>query len=480
MYVSFFFLALSSLALALIFTPLVIQLCGALGVVDHPNSRKLHTDPVPRAGGVVIILSYVLACIILVTIKARGGSFIWAARSNIFQLVPAAALVFLTGLVDDMIGMKAASKLFFEVIAAIAAFIAGVHLTMFGGHALSPWLSLPATVLWLVLCANALNLIDGVDGLACGVGLFATATALLAAGVQHNISLALAVIPLFGALLGFMGYNYNPAKIFLGDSGSLFVGFLLGCFGIVWSQKSATMLGMTAPMMVFALPLVDTALAVVRRVLNNKPIFSADRGHIHHRLLDRGLTPFKVVMLLYACCAIGSLCSVAVVNAHTSEAALIVFGVFLWIGVNALGYVEFGIVASLLHPRNFSPVIAAQVRLLALEKSLAEANTADDCWLAVRAASKDLGFSQLCMRLDGTFYQERLSATSPREPAWTTRVPLSATEFVNVSHEFCDAKAPVMMAPFAAVLHRALEPKLSGLRCGRPAQAEVIVFETAS
>jgi UDP-GlcNAc:undecaprenyl-phosphate GlcNAc-1-phosphate transferase len=480
MYFSLLFLALSSLALSLLFTPLVIRLCASWGVLDHPGNRKLHTDPIPRAGGVVIILSYVLACALLVTTRATGGGFIWAARANIFQLLPAAALVFLTGLIDDVKGLKAVSKLLAEIVAAIAAFVAGVHLTSLGGHALSPWLSLPATVLWLVLCANALNLIDGVDGLACGVGLFATATALLAAVVQHNISLGLAVMPLFGALLGFMGYNYNPAKIFLGDSGSLFVGFLLGCFGIIWGQKSATLLGMTAPMMVFALPLLDTALAIVRRILNNKPIFSADRGHIHHRLLDRGLTPFKVVILLYACCAIGALCSVAVVNSHTSEAALIVFGLLIWFGVNALGYAEFGVVATLLHPRNFSPVVAAQVRLLALERSLAAATTADDCWLAVRAASKDLGFCQLCMRLDGTFYQERFFGSPAPDRTWTTRVPLSTTEFVNLGHEFHDSNAPTMMAPFAAVLHRALVPKLSGLRSDRPEKADVIAFENAS
>jgi UDP-GlcNAc:undecaprenyl-phosphate GlcNAc-1-phosphate transferase len=477
---SLLFLSLSSLALSLIFTPLVINLCVSWGVLDHPGGRKVHTGPIPRAGGVAIILSYGLAFALLVTSRAKAGGLIWEARNSIFQLIPAAALVFLAGLIDDVKGLKPATKLFAEVVAALAAYVAGVHLNMIGGHALSPWLSLPATVIWLVVCTNALNLIDGVDGLACGVGLFATATAMLAAGVQHNINLAFAVIPLFGALLGFMGYNYNPAKIFLGDSGSLFVGFLLGCFGIIWSQRSPTLLAMTAPMMVFALPLLETVLAIVRRFLTNNPIFSADRNHIHHRLLDRGLTPPKVVLLLYACCAVGSICSVAVVSSYTSKAALIVFAAFILIGVNALGYVEFGIVASLLHPRNFSPVIAAQVRLLALEKTLAAALTADDCWCALRAASKDLGFSQLCMRLNGTFYQEKFSSGPTGELAWTTRVPLSATEFVNVGHAFYDSKAPIIMAPFAAILHRALVPKLNSLRCDRPEQADVIEFQSAS
>lgn len=479
---SLIFLAMSSLGLSLVFTPMVINLCRQWGVLDHPNGRKLHRDPTPRAGGIAVILSYVLACTILVATHLKGGGTIWTARDNVLHLMPAAAIVFLVGLLDDIYGLRAVTKLLAEIAAAIAAYVAGIHLTVFGGHPLSAWLSLPATVVWLVICANALNLIDGLDGLACGVGLFATGTALLAAITQHNLNLALAVMPLFGALLGFMGYNYNPAKIFLGDSGSLFVGFLLGCFGILWGQKSATLLGMTAPMMVFALPLLDTSLAVIRRILNNRPIFSPDRGHIHHRLLDRGLSPPKVVMLLYACCAIGALCSVAVVNSHTSEAAVIAFAILIWIGVSALGYSEFRIAANLLHPRNLGSVVAAQMRLISLEESLAAATTPEECWLALRAAAQELGFSQLCMRLNGAFYQTRFPGNADDPQACTTRVPLSATEFVNVGHEFHSRTAPIVMVPFAVVLHRALKPKLENLRSSSPKQAiaDVIAFENAS
>ena len=156
---------------------------------------------------------------------------------------------------------------------------------------ISPWLSLPLTLLWLVGCANAFNLIDGIDGLATGAGLFATVTILIGALLSNNVPLALATVPLAGALLGFLRYNFNPASIFLGDSGSLTIGFLLGCYGVLWSQKGATMLGMTAPLMALAVPLLDTGLAVARRFLRHQPIMSGDAAHIHHRLLARGLTP---------------------------------------------------------------------------------------------------------------------------------------------------------------------------------------------
>src|SRR5258707_5829576 len=139
------------------------------------------------------------------------------------------------------------------------------------------WWSLPLTIVWLVVCANAFNLIDGVDGLATGLGLFATVTTLIIALLQGNLALAVATAPLVGALLGFLRYNFNPASIFLGDSGSLLVGFLLGCFGVIWSQKSATILGMTAPLMALSIPLVDLCLSIVRRFLRRQPILRCDR-----------------------------------------------------------------------------------------------------------------------------------------------------------------------------------------------------------
>src|SRR5947208_10567281 len=168
--------------------------------------------------------------------------------------------------------------------------MAGVNVSGVAGFAAHGWWSFPITVGWLVVCSNAFNLIDGMDGLATGVGLFAAFTTLAAALLQNNALLALATAPLVGALLAFLRYNFNPASIFLGDCGSLTIGFLLGCFAAVWSQKSATLLGMTAPVMALSVPLLDTGIAVVRRFLRRQPIFSADRNHLHHRLLDRGFS----------------------------------------------------------------------------------------------------------------------------------------------------------------------------------------------
>src|SRR5208337_5346983 len=177
------------------------------------------------------------------------------------SLLPAAVIIFLTGLLDDLRGLSAWQKLGGQFIAATVAVWSGVQITSIAWHQFPSWFAIPLTVVWLVGCTNALNLIDGVDGLAAGVGLLVTTITLIAALLGHNIGMAIAIVPLVGALLGFLRFNFNPASIFLGDSGSLFIGFLLGCYSVLWSQKSATILGMTAPLIALSIPLLDTGLA---------------------------------------------------------------------------------------------------------------------------------------------------------------------------------------------------------------------------
>src|SRR5229473_2047143 len=204
------------------------------------------------------------------------------------------------------LGLTPWQKLAGQLLGSSIACWAGVRMLAIAGYPLPGWLDIPLTVMWLLACTNAFNLIDGIDGLASGVGLFATVTMLFAALLlQNNIALALATAPLAGALLAFLRYNFNPASIFLGDSGSLTIGFLLGSFGVVWSQKSATILGMTAPMMALGIPILDASLSIVRRFLRHQPIFTGDRDHIHHRLLKRGFAPRRVVLTLYAMASIG-------------------------------------------------------------------------------------------------------------------------------------------------------------------------------
>jgi UDP-GlcNAc:undecaprenyl-phosphate GlcNAc-1-phosphate transferase len=193
-------------------------------------------------------------------------------------LLPDILVAFATCLLDDIFGLKPWMKVLGQVVAAALACHANIQIGNVAGYTIATWLQVPLTIVWLVGCSNAFNLIDGLDGLATGVGLFAAGTALLSALITGNSALAFVTAPLFGALLGFLPYNFNPASIFMGDCGSLTVGFLLGCFGVIWSQKSATLLGMTAPFVALAIPLLDTALAIARRFLRGQPLFGADRG----------------------------------------------------------------------------------------------------------------------------------------------------------------------------------------------------------
>src|SRR5439155_5528046 len=217
---SFLFLTATSLMICLALTPLCRDFFVNAGLLDHPDQgRKRHSRPIPRTGGIPIAIAYLGSFVLLLVSPLNAGSVLEQHLPLVWKLLPAAGLIFLTGLVDDLVGLKSWQKLIGQVVAAGAAYWGGVH--VFG--------SLPLTVAWLVVCTNAFNLIDGVDGLATGLGLFATVTTLITALLQRNLALAVATAPLAGALLGFLRYNFNPASIFLGDSGSLLVGFLLGC-----------------------------------------------------------------------------------------------------------------------------------------------------------------------------------------------------------------------------------------------------------
>jgi UDP-GlcNAc:undecaprenyl-phosphate GlcNAc-1-phosphate transferase len=249
---------------------------------------------------------------------------------------------------------------------------------------------------------------------------------------------------------------------------------MLGAYGLIWSQKSATLLGMTAPLMALSIPLLDTALAISRRLVRGQPVFGADRRHIHHLLLDRGFTPRRVALLMYGVCGVGATLSLllSTVHGHYSGLVFILFCAAAWTGVQRLGYTEFHLAGRLIHPRNFRRLVDAHFRLSTLETTLAASNTVDECWVAVRRVSQELGFQHLSMRLDHTVYRESLVPGASSD-CWTIHIPLSETEFVDLGHSFHNTVPPMVIAPFADVLRRALEPKLPGFQAGVPENAPV-------
>jgi len=464
---SLLFLVTVSFLLTLLFTPLVRNQAFRWGFVDQPDfGRKLHTKPIPRLGGVAIFASYLLAFGVLFLTPFQAVHLIEGGVPLAIRIAPAVILVFAIGIRDDLRSMRPWQKLIGQILAAGLAYAAGVHVNHIGYHSLPYYLDLPATIFWLVLCTNAVNLIDGVDGLATGVGVFATATTLLAALLQNNIDLALAVAPLLGCLLGFLRYNFNPATIFLGDCGSLFIGFFLGCCSIIWSQKSATILGMTAPLLALSIPLLDTVLSIARRFLKGEPLFNGDRGHVHHRLLDRGLTPRRVALIIYATCGLAATLALLMMNSNFQGVVVILFCCSAWIGIQHLGYVEFGVAGRMFVDGAFRRHLNTSIALKNLEDHLKSAQSPQEIWDVVENSAKCFGFHTVDMQLAGHHYAYYESRENPK-CSWIVKIPLSEYDFTELAHEFDAPATHNVVGPFAEIIRRVIEPKLEAFSRAR-------------
>jgi UDP-GlcNAc:undecaprenyl-phosphate GlcNAc-1-phosphate transferase len=421
-------LALVSFGLSLILTPIMRDVFRSYGVVDAPDqNRKIHKYPIPRVGGIAVAISYVASFYI---VQFRTG-ILDEHLVLVWKILPAACTIFAVGVIDDLWSLRPWQKLAGQLVAAGIACRAGVLVVDVVGLHERAWWTIPVTILWLLACSNAFNLVDGMDGLAAGVGMFATVTIFVAALMQKNMALAMATVPLAGCLLGFLCYNFNPATIFLGDSGSLLIGFLLGCYGIIWTQKSATLLGMTAPLMALSLPLLDVGLAITRRFLRRQPIFSADRGHIHHRLLDRGMSPKKAAVLLYGICslvAVFSLFQSVVHNNAISSVIVLLFCAVAWIGIQYLGYAEFSLAGKMLFGGGLQRNLKAQLDLTALQKQVLNAKNAAECARLVENSAGKFGLVATHMRIAGEDFE---CPPGPSGAGWEARVTMADGDWID-------------------------------------------------
>ncbi|WP_394848564.1 undecaprenyl/decaprenyl-phosphate alpha-N-acetylglucosaminyl 1-phosphate transferase [Pendulispora brunnea] len=299
-----FFLAT---VVAALLTPIVRRLALAVGAVDDPTARRVHTRRVPRLGGMAIVLGFFVPLVVLYALDTQSARILFSQPRVVGGLVVGSLIMAGLGLCDDVIGVGAKMKLALQVTAAVLAYASGLRIDgvtlPFIGAISFGWIALPVTVLWFCGIVNALNLIDGLDGLAGGVAFFACLTNTVVAFMGHNVSIALLSVTLGGAIVGFLFYNFNPAKIFMGDSGSMFLGFALAAsalLGGAGTQKTPTLIAIIAPLVALGLPIMDMLFAIARRFMMRRSIFAADRGHIHHRLLDLGLTHRRAVLVLYA------------------------------------------------------------------------------------------------------------------------------------------------------------------------------------
>ncbi|AKX93047.1 putative undecaprenyl-phosphate N-acetylglucosaminyl 1-phosphate transferase [Moorella thermoacetica] len=318
-------------------TPLLCRIAPRLGAVDKPNARKIHHTLMPRLGGVAIYAGFMLAYWL-------GGY----RHQEYLGLFLAGTFIMLVGIIDDIRSLSPRLKLLGQIIAAVILVAFSVRVDFltnpFDGLFILGKLAIPVTIFWLVGVTNALNLVDGLDGLAAGTSLIAAVTIAVVAWFNGELVVAFLSLALAAAVLGFLPFNFHPARIFMGDSGSMFLGFNLAALATIGLTKSATVISLFIPVVILGLPILDTMFAIVRRFLNHRPIFAPDKGHLHHRLLAQGLSQRQAVGVIYLvdACLGGS--AILLSRVATDQGVLILIGlaVIILVGCDKLGIIGRG------------------------------------------------------------------------------------------------------------------------------------------
>ena len=295
---------LIAVAVALAITPLVMLLAKKTGAIDAPDPRKVHKKPIPRIGGIGIYIAFMVSFLTLVDFNQLPME----TADGIIGLLAGGTIVVLVGIIDDYTNLPAKVKLLGQIAAACAVVAFDVRIDFvtdpFGDYLYLEYFAIPVTIFWLVGLTNTVNLIDGLDGLAAGVATLASVTIMLVALQDELALVAVFTSALAGAATGFLFFNFNPARIFMGDTGSMFLGFTLAGISIIGAVKSAATIALIVPVLALGVPILDTSFAIIRRYRGGVPIFKPDKGHLHHRLLDLGFSQRQAVLLMYVISAI--------------------------------------------------------------------------------------------------------------------------------------------------------------------------------
>jgi len=341
-----------SLCLALIVTPFVIKLAFKIGAIDKPNHRKVHTKIMPRLGGLGIYAAFVGGYFAIKPFLPEG--LLRHYDVNLINaLLVGGTIIVIIGALDDRFELSAKVKLLGQIIAACVVVLGfDVKIDLLNipfGETMQPiasWISIPLTIFWIVGVTNSVNLIDGLDGLAAGVSGIAIGTILIMAAVMGFAPVILLSAILLGGVIGFLVYNFHPAKIFMGDTGSLFLGFGLATLSML-GFKQVAIVSFVTPLLIIGVPLSDTFFAIIRRWINKKPIFAPDKGHLHHRLREIGFSHRRTVLLIYAIAAFFGLCAIfqsLIVQANAGNwitfVVICVLVFFLQIGAELIGIVD--------------------------------------------------------------------------------------------------------------------------------------------
>ncbi len=306
---------------SIILTPLIKKLAFAIGATDKPNQRKVHQKIMPRLGGLAIFISFII-----------GLLFLRPTDEYSIFIIIGSFIIIITGILDDMFELSAKVKLLGQIAAALVVVLPGVqvdfiNIPIFGGQIEFGFLSIPLTVLWIVGITNAINLIDGLDGLAAGVSSIALITISGMAFLKGDIFVMSMGLIVLGSTLGFLVYNFHPAKIFMGDTGALFLGYIISVLALL-GFKNITILSLIIPVIILGVPISDTLFAIIRRFVNKQPLSAPDKSHLHHCLLKLGYSHRQTVLIIYGIAAMFGLAAV-IFSMSTIWGALLVIAVLV-------------------------------------------------------------------------------------------------------------------------------------------------------
>ncbi len=327
--------------IAMFLVPVISRLAKRYRLVDAPGPRKVHQTPIPRIGGIAFAVSTLAVVLPVFFLDNEVGQSFREERTQFLVLLVAASFIFAVGLVDDLRSVRGCVKLLCLIGASLAVCASGATLRSFSiGTWLevqTGWAAWPLTVFWITMITVCMNLIDGLDGLAAGIAAMVCGSVALMAYLTDQVAMVVLMLALLGSVTGFLFFNSHPAKIFMGDSGSMFLGFLIGASSIVCQTKTSTAVGLALPFLALGVPIFDTVFAVLRRrVLERRSAFAPDRKHLHHRLLDLGLSQRAVVVIIYAITAINTSLGVFMLTAESSwTAGLLAGGLLLLLSLFA-------------------------------------------------------------------------------------------------------------------------------------------------
>ncbi len=449
---------LGAMAMSLLLTPIVIRLAHALNILDSPGLRKVHAKAIPRIGGVAIVLSMLSLSIPILLLDNVIGEAFRKFQIQVTALLLGGVFMFLVGLADDVWDLRVRMKLFAQIVAAIGVCAAGIRIDDTGIEGLFTmrfgWFAWPITIFWIVGVTNAVNLIDGLDGLAAGIAAVTCGVTAIFAIYTSQPMMAVFMLSLLGSLLGFLVFNFNPAKVFMGDCGTMFLGFILAVSSVMCASKSSTLVGLALPALALGVPIFDTFFSILRRFEERRSIFAPDRCHIHHQLLDKGIRHRQVVIMMYMVTLLAA--GLGLVMMITRDmGSLLVFG-----SVSFLLILMFRIVGAV----HFKDSIAAIQRNMCIARQskrdrrifdwsvlrIREAQTFDGWWQSVCQTADDMGFIFVNMDV-------------PRRDGSVNRLRYCCLDQDIQSHEMINLVIPVH--------HR---------RAGAPLRMEVAVYVDGS